>query len=557
MATWSLSAWSGPATALALLALTLGAAAPPPVQAQAQSAPAAALPADPPPTPTRTLTPTLEVRGFVITGHTLLSETQLKAPLEAFVGLRTVSELQTAALAVQRVYAQAGFGGVAVVVPPQTPRHGMVTLQVLEGRLTAPRVQGARRQTREQILAALPPLQAGQTPRLRALDGALQLANENPSRRLELLLKPGASAGEIDAVVSVHETALQQLSMDLDNTGSAQTGRWRLGLLWRHGNFLGLDDSLSVQGVTSPDRPEQVGILSLGWRLPLYRQQAALEAYASSSDVDGGTTPTLAGDLRFAGKGRVVGVRWSQLLPRWGEADQRLSIALDQRDYLNHCAIDGLPDGACGAASQSVSSRPLAVEYSLRSAADTPWLLQLGLHHNLGGGRHGQAEAFEAVRPGAPRRYTVLRAQGQLRWPLADDWSLQGRVALQWTRDPLVPGEQFGLGGAQLVRGYEEREATGDRGWLASLEVASPPWPLQGTTRLGLSAFADIGRVQLLQGPGCGTGPMACSLASAGLSARLADAGTQLLLSAAMALREGPRTARDQWRLHASLSHPF
>ena len=42
-----------------------------------------------------------------------------------------------------------------------------------------------------------------------------------------------------------------------------------------------------------------------------------------------------------------------------------------------------------------------------------------------------------------------------------------------------------------------------------------------------------------------------------GLSARLADAGTQLLLSAAMALREGPRTARDQWRLHASLSHPF
>jgi hemolysin activation/secretion protein len=140
---------------------------------------------------------------------------------------------------------------------------------------------------------------------------------------------------------------------------------------------------------------------------------------------------------------------------------------------------------------------------------------------------------------------------------LADDWSLQGRVLLQWTPDPLVPGEQFGLGGAQLVRGYEEREATGDRGWLASLEVASPPWPLQGTTRLGLSAFADIGRVQLLQGPGCGTGPMACSLASTGLSARLADAGTQLQLSAAMALREGPRTARDQWRLHASLSHQF
>ncbi|MBL8880785.1 MAG: DUF58 domain-containing protein, partial [Phycisphaerales bacterium] len=42
--------------------------------------------------------------------------------------------------------------------------------------------------------------------------------------------------------------------------------------------------------------------------------------------------------------------------------------------------------------------------------------------------------------------------------PVADDWQLRTRVNTQWTPDALVPGEQFGMGGAQSVRGYEERE---------------------------------------------------------------------------------------------------
>jgi hemolysin activation/secretion protein len=45
-----------------------------------------------------------------------------------------------------------------------------------------------------------------------------------------------------------------------------------------------------------------------------------------------------------------------------------------------------------------------------------------------------------------------------------------------------VPGELFGVGGAQSVRGYEERELAGDSGLQASFEFTTPEpdeasWP--------------------------------------------------------------------------------
>jgi hemolysin activation/secretion protein len=44
----------------------------------------------------------------------------------------------------------------------------------------------------------------------------------------------------------------------------------------------------------------------------------------------------------------------------------------------------------------------------------------------------------------------------------------------QYTNDPLVPGEQFGLGGANSVRGFREREIANDRGYSGSAEIYTP-----------------------------------------------------------------------------------
>ena len=55
-----------------------------------------------------------------------------------------------------------------------------------------------------------------------------------------------------------------------------------------------------------------------------------------------------------------------------------------------------------------------------------------------------------------------------------DDMQLRANVTGQWTRDALVPGEQFGIGGLDNLRSMHEREGASDRGYRASIELYSP-----------------------------------------------------------------------------------
>ena len=44
----------------------------------------------------------------------------------------------------------------------------------------------------------------------------------------------------------------------------------------------------------------------------------------------------------------------------------------------------------------------------------------------------------------------------------------------QYTNDPLVPGEQYGIGGANTVRGFSERQFSNDQGYSGNVEIYTP-----------------------------------------------------------------------------------
>lgn len=534
------------ATAACLAAMALPAAVPT-AHAQAPAAP-----------PQAAATPTLAVRGFRVEGNTLLPPARLDAVLAPRVGERSTAELQQAAAAVQALYAQAGYGGVVAFVPPQSPADGIVTVQVIEGRLARVQVEPAPRGGAARVRAALPALAEGTTPRLADIDAQVEMANENPGRQLNVLLQPGAAPGAIDARVTVDEQPLQRWTATLDNRGNERTGRWRASLGWQHADLTGRDDVLVVQGQTSPDEPDAVKVLSTSYRLPLYAQRVFIDAFAAYSDVDAGTTSTLAGALSFAGRGRLAGVRATKLLPRWGEVDQRLSLGLDYRAYLNTCEIENQAPGACGPAGESVSVQPLSLDYTLRRAGPVPFMLSLGLQHNLqlGGGRAGDGH-FAAVRPGAKPRYTMLRAGGLVEWPIGEQWRLQLRGAGQWSPDALVPGEQFGVGGAASVRGYQERELAGDRGVQASLELTGPDWLGGGERALRPVLFADGAWVGNRRGTECRTGRDECTISAVGAGLRASAGRLQAQLFLAWALQDAVHTERHDTHAHLALSYAF
>jgi hemolysin activation/secretion protein len=499
-----------------------------------------------------------EVRGFAISGTSLIDSNALVALLARFKGQRTMAELRQAAAAVQDAYSDAGFGAVVAYLPPQAVADGTVNIAVVEGKVGKVTLKGGRRLTPERVRAALPSLVEGQTPRVRRIDSELQIANENPGRQVGVLLGPGAAPGEVEATVSVEEQSQHRFTAALDNTGNDRTGDWRLSLGYQNSDFLGMDDVLSLQGQVSPTEFDAVRVVSVGWRLPIVRWLSALDLFAATSNVDGGTTATLAGDLSFSGRGRIFGARFTRYLPRLGEFDQRLALALDHRRYLNACAIEGLGPEACGPAGASVTVNPLTLEYLAQRGGSLPIALNVAVATNLDlGGTNTSDAAFDAARPGAARQYTALRAGGSVTWPVMEEWSLGARVAVQHSGDALVPGEQFGLGGAGSVRGYREREVAGDRGLVAGLELTSPRLAVGEGLDFRVSAFAEGGEVTNSDGSDCASDRSRCRLAGAGIGARLAAGAFVGRLSVAQALEHGTETRRGDWRAHVSLSASF
>ncbi len=501
--------------------------------------------------------PRIHVTGFKVTGNALLPPQAIDAVLQPYQGERSIDELRQAADAVQELYVKAGYGAVVAFLPEQSLQSGDIEIRVVEGRLSEVLVEGNSHFSRRNILNSLPALQIGATPNVRTLDAQVQMANENPSKLIHVLLQPGARTGEVQAKVRVEERDPLRWWAGLDNTGDEKTGRLRGNVGVQHANLFDRDHLLAAQLQASVEHPADSFVISAAYRVPFYDRRFLLDALAARARVDGGTTATLAGGLSFAGKGRLFGLRLTRLLDRWGENDQRLSMSLDHRDYENSCEISGLPPGACGPAGESVAVQPLGLEYSLRGFGEVPLGFAASLQHNLQlGGGNSTDEHFELVRPGAKPHYSLLRmsASGGAVFPA--DWQLLGRINTQWTHDALVPSEQFGIGGAYSVRGYEERELAGDRGVGGSIELASPNLALAGKgSQMRLLAFGDAGHVQNELSTPCMNQSAGCTLASVGIGARYLDRAFKAGLYVAYALKTAVSTSRHTVRAHFFVSY--
>jgi len=497
----------------------------------------------------------IAVNQIAVSGNTLLPQADVDSMLARYKGERSLDELRAAAQALQEMYRQAGYGSVVAYLPEQALTGGKLTLAVLEGRIASVTVLGNKQFSADNVRRSVPQLKEGQTPRVQRIDSQVQLANDNPARKLALTLEAGTKPGDVDARINVTEDKASRFSVSADNTGSEQTGRLRLGLAYQNAALFDLDHQLAAQIQFAPEEPSAVRILSASYRVPLYSAGLLVGVYGTYSDVDAGSTPTAAGALQFNGKGRVLGVSVMRLFDRLGEFEQRLTLSLDQREYLNNCAIQGLPAGACGSAGESVSVSPLTLDYSVQRGGERPLAGNVSLSHNLGlGGRYGKSANFEAVRLGAAKGYSVLRVGGFAGFALPDEWRLGLRLNGQASSDGLVAGEQFGLAGSTVVRGYEEREIAGDSGFAATLELVSSG--LFGQ-QLRAVAFVDGGFVRNNLGTPCNGTDTSCSLAAVGFGARYALGQALLKLDIANALSDGRSTQRNDTRVHFQASVSF
>lgn len=485
------------------------------------------------------------IRGFVLEGNQSVSTESLLAALRPWLGERQAADaLLGARDAVLSVYHEAGYEMVAVELPARIGLDGIVRLLVRETTVGRVTVSGNRHYPDAHFRAILPSLQEQRSPNLATLARELFMANDHAGYRVGLAFKPGAP-GQADVEIQVSDASPVHVVLGVDNAGSAATGRARTTATVSHGNLWGLGHEGVASYTTAVRAPSRVQQLAVSYQAALPALGTRLQLGAAYSDADVGRVAEV---FDIAGQGTTLSLRLQRDLLRSDSARHVVELAVEDKRYRNTVDFFGTNLGV------DVDARPVTLAYggSARIAGGSI-AGTLGYTRNLPWGPRNDDAVYDASRAGARARWDAWRARVQAEWPLPGRWTWQGRLEAQATRHPLIPGEQFGLGGARSVRGFAEREASGDRGWHLTSELLSPS--IGGQHRV--LAFVDAGRTHRLQR--LAGEPVDAPLASYGVGWRWAvDASLAASVDLARVLRGTPLTPAGSHGLHFSASwRPF
>lgn len=530
------------------------------------------------PKPAAEDSPRFEIRRFIFDGATLVPQQKLEADTKSFTGpQRVFGDVQRALEAVERAYSEAGWSAVQVVLPEQELERGEIRFQVIEARVARILVEGNKFFDDANIRASVPSLAPGKAPNVNEISRNLRVVNESPGKQTQVLLRSGQEEGSVDAVLrTVDETPIKY-SFTIDNSGSPQTGRLRVGYGFQNANLGGIDDVLTMQYVTAPyadhldseGKPDQyslipsrkVTILGLGYRVPLYEQGNSLEFSAGYSNVNSGTVANL---FSITGAGSIFGARYNVNLAKLGDYEHRVSFSFDWRTYDNKGVR---VEGSATQLIPDVTVHPVGVTYSgVYRKQDSETNFSLGFFKNIGDGNDGMTEDFckpllrnNGIGNCADSTYEIWKWSFNHTHAMPADFQLRLGANGQRTKDMLVPGEQFGLGGADSVRGFLEREISDDSGYRGTAELYTPDFG--GKT--GISAmrarallFFDVGHVDRNRPAPAET--FSQGIASWGVGLRLAQ-GTNMSFRIDYAVVADPNAVhtRGSTRVHASFSYIF
>lgn len=491
-----------------------------------------------------------EISRFDVSGNTLLPAGEVEGALAPFAGAnRDFGDVQRALETLEALYHARGYNVVTVQLPEQELNGGVVRLKVVQTTIGQVKVSGNQGFSTDNIRRSLPALREGSTPNLHQVSANLKLANENPAKKLKLNLESGQADDTVDARVEVQEQRPWNVMVNLDNTGTRETGKTHAGVVLQHANLFGRDHVGSLQYTTTVEKPDQVSVWGLGYHVPLYAQGAALDFYASYSDVDSGVIAAGIFNLAVSGRGAVYGARYTKVLPRTTlggrELDARLVAGLDVKAYKNSVLFQDADFG------NDVTVRPLSIGYVGRVAlAGGEANFALTLLRNIPGGSRGSDQDFARARMHAKPGYTALRASGAWSRALGEsDWQARLLANGQYSRDALVPGEQFGAGGSTSVRGFDERELATDSGLGLNAELYGPNLCSRAGWQCRVLAFADAAwgkRNDALPGELTST-----SIASAGLGLRFsAGSSASVQIDYGHVVKEGALAGAGKGKLH-------
>jgi len=466
---------------LALLALSQGAFSqqPPTAGSQLQQIPAAPVPQKAPPEISiergaAPVTSTADeakilVRSLRVTGAKAYTEAELVAITGFTPGTElTLTDLRAMASKITTHYAKNGYFVARAYLPAQQIADNTVTIEVSEGQYGKIILRNQTTLSDNQAYRVLDGLNSGDPILNDPLESRLLRLSDTPGVTVKSTLVPGATPGTSDLIVDLTPGKRVSGSIDADNGGNRYTGEYRAGATVNLNNPLGLGDVASVRAITSgsglnygrasyqvPFGKTTVGVAYSRLEYELGEEFAPLQANGTAEIASiyairpliRSRTNNLYGQLAYEARTFQDRV---DVIPSVTDRKANVLMATLYGDHR-----DTLGGGGVSAYSLTWSLGNLDIQTPAALAADAASARTNGSYNKLA--------------------FTASRLQR-----VTNGVSLYGSISGQVASKNLDSSEKMDLGGMTGVRAYPQGEASGDEGYLATLEA-----------RLLLAKFSD------------------------------------------------------------------
>jgi hemolysin activation/secretion protein len=434
------------------------------------------------------------IRTVQVVGSTVFTPEEIATVTATYEGRTlSVAEVESLRRDLTLLYVNRGYVNSGAVVPDQALTDGVLTLQVVEGRLTQIDVTGTR-WFREAYLRDRIALGAEPPVNVLPLQERLQLLQQD--QRIQLIhaeLRPGVAPGEADLVVRVEERTPFSVWLAFNNYQSPSVGAERGLITLAHENLTGRGDLLSfTYGYSEGLNP----LIDTWYAVPVTARDTTLMVRYRKNDAT--VVDRIFGPLDIVTKTDALEAALRRPFYRSLSQEFALSLSMEYQDSettldgTSFSFIPGLDDGRT-----VVVPIRFAQEWTHRTqqqafAARSRFSYGLDIFGATTNGNAGPDAQF----------FSWL---GQLQWArnLAFlDTQLLARADLQLSADPLLPVEQVAIGGRYSVRGYRENFIVSDEAFIGSIEARVPiirdrPW----AEYVQIAPFFDYGRGDNVRGP--------------------------------------------------------
>lgn len=397
---------------------------------------------------------------------------KLKVRLDLFLG-RPISEenLQAIKETISQFLASESDSLYLIQIPEQKIENGRIRIVALPVQLDKVSISGNEWFSSHSIQRAIN-LFPGDVVSEKDLLNQAAWVNRNPFIHTDIVLSPGTQQGYANLETVSTDRFPARFYTGADNTGSSFSGNERF--------FVGVNGCLKLSGIytyqltSGFDFPEFIshsGNLTLF--LPWKNSMILYGGYATiHPDIQG-----------FDSKGQDIQASLRYIVPFKPLYTPFQHQVLGGVDYKQTNSalffLGALPDGSITRVPVNQKIAELFqfyLAYQLENAWDgMKMTFKFESHFSPFKVFSHQTESdYNSLRQGADIRYFYSRVAVGAIYQFPKKYAVAGLIRAQVSSGALLPAEQFGLGGADTVRGYQERVYLADNMILGNFEIRSP-----------------------------------------------------------------------------------